>query len=176
MARGAPLPDLLETIGGRTVAPALGGAALVALAGAVAVLATAGWARRVVGALLAITGLAAAFAAARLIAGPTDGRARELIADRTSGVGIGGDFAVDVSAHTAWPVAAAALGLVIALAGLMVAVRGPGWSAMSARYEAPAGGGAAPAQPAESGPQSDLALWTALDRGDDPTRSAPGGR
>lgn len=175
VARGAPLPDLHETIGGRSLAPALGGAALVALAGAVAVLATSGWARRAVGVLLVATGLAATYGALALISGPTSARARELIADRTSGVGVGGGFPVEVTSHPGWPGAAAALGAVIALAGAAAAVRGPGWSAMSARYEAPSGsaGARAPSpgtSTAAAAAQSDLALWTALDRGDDPTR------
>lgn len=175
VARAAPLPNLHETIGGRTVAPALGGAALVALAGAVAVLAASGWARRAVGVLLSATGLAAAYGAARLLRGPDDARARELIADRTSGVGIGGRFPVEVISHPGWPAVALVLGVVIACAGVVAAVRGSRWSAMAARYEAPAG--RADAREASSShnssdaaaPQSDLALWTALDRGDDPT-------
>lgn len=175
VVRAAPLPNLHETIDGRSLAPALGGAALVALAGAVALLATSGWARRVVGLLLAATGLGAAVAAARLVNGPSDARARELIVDRTSGVGVGRGFPVGVSSHPGWVVAAVALGLIIALAGVAAIVRGSQWSAMSARYEAPSGatGGPSRAVRNSTGAQeapSDLALWTALDRGDDPTR------
>lgn len=168
-ARQAPLPDLLETVGGRSLAPALGGAALVGLAGAVAVLATDGWARRVVGVLLAATGSAAMLGAVRLIGGPSDARARQVIADRTSGVGLGGGFPVEVTAHPAWPLAAAALSLVIAAAGVAVAIRGPGWSALSSRYEAPGGSPLGGASGTEPGAATDLALWAALDRGHDPT-------
>ena len=168
--RQAPLGDIAESLGGRSLAPALGGAGLVVLAGAVAVLATSGWARRAVGALLVAAGAGAAVLALRLVGGPGDGRARELIADRTSGVGLGESFPVQVSAHPAWPIAAAALGLLIAALGAAVAVRGPGWSGLAARYDGPrAPAAAAAGPPAPDGPSSDLALWTALDRGDDPT-------
>ncbi|WP_445548819.1 Trp biosynthesis-associated membrane protein [Frankia sp. CiP1_Cm_nod2] len=50
---------------------------------------------------------------------------------------------------------AAAGGVLLAGGGLLVALRGHTWSALSARYRAPA------ARPVDA--------WEAIDRGDDPT-------
>jgi hypothetical protein len=53
---------------------------------------------------------------------------------------------------------AAAGGVVLAATGVLVVRRGPGWGALGAKYDAPTGR-----------PPTDADLWSALDRGDDPT-------
>jgi hypothetical protein len=55
-------------------------------------------------------------------------------------------------------------GVLLALSGALLALRGPRWSALSARYEAPA----ARAAERPTGP-GDAGTWDALDRGEDPT-------
>lgn len=82
---------------------------VVALAGVVAIAATRGWTRGLVGVVLALAG-----------------------------------------------VASLPRGALLAAAGVLVAVRGPRWPALGAKYEAPA----AP---------TDRDAWDALDRGEDPT-------
>lgn len=52
----------------------------------------------------------------------------------------------------------AAGGVALASTGLLVARRGPAWGALGAKYDAPTGR-----------PPTDADLWSALDRGDDPT-------
>ncbi len=66
---------------------------------------------------------------------------------------------------TAWPVrrsiapyAGLLGGAVLAAVGVLVALRGPTWTTMAAKYDAPA-----------DRPVSDADLWSALDRGEDPT-------
>lgn len=141
-------------LSGRSVAAAVPSLGLVALGGTVAVIATRGRLRSVVGALLALVGGATCWLALRVVADPA-GAARS--ADAALGAGGAGDTDV-----TGWPWAAALGGLLVALAGLLVAVRGHLWPAMSARYDRP--------EPAERpGVPPDQAIWEALDRGDDPT-------
>ncbi len=60
-----------------------------------------------------------------------------------------------------WPVLSAISAVPVTLAGLVAAGRGYRWSVMSARYDAPG------ARQRVQDP--DVALWDALDRGDDPT-------
>jgi hypothetical protein len=56
-------------------------------------------------------------------------------------------------------------GLLMLLAGVLVAWFGPGWSELSSRYDA--GGGTGPGGGAPARRPHDL--WDALDRGEDPT-------
>lgn len=108
------------------------GLALVALAGSGALLAVGGWARRVLGVLLAAVGLVL--------------------------VGAGGYAAIDATA--ARPVAVAAGGAAVLVAGWL-AVRFSGeWAVLGARFERGASAGV---------PETPKELWDALDRGEDPT-------
>jgi len=69
-------------------------------------------------------------------------------------------------------------GLLAIAVGLLVVVRGRGWPAMGRRYERPAGQmEAATARRAPARTDEDRAqdAWRAMDRGEDPTESAPGG-
>ena len=82
-----------------------------------------------------------------------------------AGVGVVLDVADELSREhltsVRWPWVAVAGGVVLALAGLLVVVRGRRWPALGRAYDAPS---AAAAQPV-----GDKAVWDALDRGDDPT-------
>jgi uncharacterized membrane protein (TIGR02234 family) len=141
---------------GADVAPWVIGLALVALAGAGALLAVRGTPRRVLGGLLVLTGLGVAAAAIAGRAGLDTGSA---------GAGA-----------TIWPVACVAGGLLIMLGGLSAARYGHEWPAMGARYERRATPVRADGGRADDGGRSDAdqrvdtrAVWDALDRGDDPT-------
>ncbi|GAA0618279.1 TIGR02234 family membrane protein [Sporichthya brevicatena] len=155
----------LEVSGGSLVpvVPALG---LAALAGVLAVLATRGWARAVVGAVLALCGLVVAGAALA----QRDPDSGELA--RRAGDALGTATATATGGGTAWPWLAVVGGLLIATAGLATAARGRGWPAMSSRYERPVGGEEsavrAPSHPRRTA-ETPLDQWRAIDRGEDPT-------
>lgn len=137
---------------GRQVAGAVAPLALVGLGGAVAIVASRGRQRLLVAAVLSITGGAVCWLAGRVLADPA-GAARTA---ETARVGIG------TATATGWPWVAATGGLLLALTGALVAVRGRHWPAMSGRYDREPASARIPASP-------EVALWEALDRGDDPT-------
>jgi Tryptophan-associated transmembrane protein (Trp_oprn_chp) len=105
--RPAPLPPLVETRTGAALHPWLTALALVALAGAGALLATRGALRQVVGVLMALCGAAAAATAAA------------------------------AAHPTGWPLLAAGGGVLILAAGVAAAIRGGRWPAMGTRYDRP---------------------------------------
>jgi hypothetical protein len=108
VVRPAPLPPLHEAKTGVALLPWLSALALVALAGAGALLATRGLVRAAVGVLLVLSGLGlAAGAITRLVAGAAPG----------------------------WPLATALGGLLVAGSGVLTVANGRDWPAMGARYE-----------------------------------------
>jgi Tryptophan-associated transmembrane protein (Trp_oprn_chp) len=122
---------------GNHVAQAVRPLALLALAGAAALLATKRWGRIAVGIVIVAAGLGSAVAAA--VAKAPHGSEN----------------------LPAWRVVAIVAAAPVVLAGAAAAARGYRWSVMSARYDAPG------ARQRVQDP--DVALWDALDRGDDPT-------
>ncbi|MQA76862.1 MAG: MFS transporter [Streptosporangiales bacterium] len=142
------LPRTDQALVGRVLAPGAFAFGLAGLAGAVGVLATRGWARRVVGAVVALCGLGAVMSSA--LATGAAAATRELPAASARSA----DIAVQV---TAWPWIALAAGAVLTLAGAVTVVRCARWPGMGARYDAP--------KQREAEPD----MWRALDRGDDPT-------
>jgi Tryptophan-associated transmembrane protein (Trp_oprn_chp) len=117
------LPALRDTTTGAAEQPWVVGLALVALAGAGALLATRGLPRRAVGVLLVLIGLAIA-------AG--------MVAAR-----------VNLAAGSiAWPVAGVLSGAIIGAGGLIAARSGHRWPVMGARYERTPGPSAA--EPADT--------------------------
>jgi hypothetical protein len=141
--RSPPLPPEVLTQSGRDLVPWAAAAALVAVAGGLALVATRGWGRAALSAVLALAGLA--------IGG--------------GGVaGLAGSGARDGAALAAgWPVLCCLGGVLILAAGLLGLWRGGGWPAMGARYEPPTGTVRTPE------PVTGAELWDSLDRGDDPT-------
>ena len=89
---------------------------------------------------------------------------------RHSGVGVDDAVVPQVTVHSVWPVLSAACGVLVVLAGVLAVLRGHRWTAMSARYEpqrrARMHGGR---RRAGGRTPSSTAMWSALDRGDDPT-------
>ena len=151
-------------VSGRTVEPALTALGLVALAGAVAVLATRGIARRIVGVLLAAAAAAMGWRALVGLQAVSASRARSLVSDaRTGAAGLDPARAPRVTVHAEWPLIALGCALALLAAGIAVAMSGQRWAGLSRRYEAPETSSEADRQ------RSDAMLWNALDRGDDPT-------
>ena len=181
--RAAPLGALVEHVAGRTIAPAVGGLAVVALAGVIAMLATRGRARTVLGGVQAVVGALLAWQSATGFGAVSDVRARSLVAGARTGVVLEAGQGVDVSSSWVWPATALFGAFLVIAGGTLVAVRGSGWAAMSSRYDAPPGR-SAPRSAPRSGPatpddaaaaaraRADLALWQSLERGEDPTAQA----
>ncbi|MEV4111816.1 Trp biosynthesis-associated membrane protein [Nonomuraea sp. NPDC049695] len=143
---------------GGDLSPVLTPVALAGLAGIVAVLATKGAGRRVVGALIALCGVGAAAGTWTALSGDTvDGWLRE----RNVLHGVAG---LPWEVTPLWPTVAAVGAALMIAGGILAVVRGGTWAGMSARYDRTA-------DKARARAQDDRALWDALDRGDDPTDS-----
>ena len=175
LARPRPLGDEVLRVSGHTVTAAPTAFALVALAGVVAMLASRRFARRLVGLVLVGAGVGVVATAAGATGRLSAGRIRAL-ADGRHVVGVGAPSTWRVSVHTGWAAGCIAAGVVIALAGVLVCVRGGRWPAMSARYTAPAAGADAVhrRQGGDGGDEQQQArrqasMWSALERGEDPT-------
>jgi uncharacterized membrane protein (TIGR02234 family) len=159
--RPAPSHSDVLHLSGRTVDAAPTALALVALAGVVAVLATRGVARRGVGAALTVVGAGLIWRAIASSGAVGTQRARDLVTAHHPTVNAA---AVMPRVHTSalWPALTAGCGTLVLVAGALIVWRGHTWQVMSARYEAPADAQQQQARAA-------TALWTALDRGEDPT-------
>jgi uncharacterized membrane protein (TIGR02234 family) len=148
---------------GRVVAPVVPALALVALAGAVALLLARAIGRRVTGLLLVLAGAAVVAATASAATSPR-AAVRDVVGQA---VGTTGQH---VSTQvTGWPWLAAAAGVVVATSGALPVLLAGRW-ARSATSRA----GARFDSPARSDPPSDPAhdsfgTWDALSRGSDPT-------
>ncbi|MGN6608202.1 MAG: Trp biosynthesis-associated membrane protein [Jatrophihabitans sp.] len=152
---------------GRTLDAAPFALALAALAGVVAVLATKGRLRQGVGVLLVVVGVAAVWRGSTSSGGVSTARAASLLEAHQRGAALT-DAVIRSTTHGQWGVLTVVGGVLVALAGLTVAARGARWTGLSRRYETPAAQEAV--APDEERPGAgDLALWKALDRGDDPT-------
>jgi uncharacterized membrane protein (TIGR02234 family) len=138
---------------GGELGPVLTPVALAGLAGVVAVLATKGAGRRLVGGLLALCGAGAAAGTWTALDGAT---VTDRLAERNAVHGAA-NLAWEIVAL--WPVVAGAGAVLMIAGGVLAILRGGRWAGMSARYER---GAPAPVH-------DDKALWDALDRGDDPT-------
>ena len=148
-------------VSGRDLVPLVPAVALLALAAVVAVPATRRTGRRLVGAVLAATGLVTTAWAAVV--------ASDLSSRTAQWAGAGGGDVTAVRTSPTWAVAAAAAALLIGGTGLAVLVRGPGWPTLGRRYERRT----ARPDPPSTGDSSDLRAgretWEAIDRGEDPT-------
>jgi uncharacterized membrane protein (TIGR02234 family) len=173
---------------GRQAAPVVAAVALVALAGAVAVLTLRTVGRLVAGLLLAVAAGAAGAAALGVARTPSDAL-RSVLSDATGRSG----GAPPIAQHTVWPWVAIAGAVLVLLGAVVAVVRARRWSGLSARYDAPlapAGASSTRPQPAPEGtdvgergadvPDPDSATdtstrpgsadpWEQLSRGEDPT-------
>ena len=154
--------DVLN-VTGRAIDTAPLAFALVALAGVVAVLATQGWVRRTVGALVAISGALLVLRSATAIGAVSASTARSLVRSKHTSVTYSSTLPVHVTTHPVWGTLSIVCGVIVILAGALIAIRGSRWAAMSARYENPSA--------TQERAVTDASMWTALDRGEDPTTS-----
>ena len=98
-----PRPDVVVHLTGRTIDAAPLAFALVALAGVVAVLATRGIARRVVGVVIAAVGVGLIWRAVDSVGAVSTSRARVLIASQHREITVG-TSPPTIAVHTVWPV------------------------------------------------------------------------
>ncbi|GAB2462278.1 Trp biosynthesis-associated membrane protein [Jatrophihabitans fulvus] len=164
--RPAPFSDAVADASGRDLDPASLALGLVALAGVVAVLATKGVWRRVVGGVVALAGAGLVWRGIESTGSVGAARARSLVESKNRTVSVPDSVSPDVVVHTVWPALVVVCGVVVLLAGVAIAVRGGRWQSMSSRYER------AESQPPpddDDGSRAAASMWSALDRGDDPT-------
>jgi hypothetical protein len=143
VAGAGPVPLPSQKVTGAGVLPWAPAVALVGLAGAGALLATRDRVRALLGVLLMVTGLPLAIGGTYVAA-----------------AGRGQPF---------WSALCGLSGLLVGHAGLRALLRSASWPALGSRYERPV---AEPVEYVERGgpSRSDVAMWDALDRGEDPTR------
>jgi uncharacterized membrane protein (TIGR02234 family) len=149
---------------GAQLRPELAAIALVAVAAAAAIVATSGWARRLVGVLVAVAGGWAVW----LSLSPGDA------VPRSAGAGSGAALetgppadavAVGLPAHTAAPLLGVGAGLLLVAAAAGVLCWANAMPRLGARYAAPG--------TARRVPDRDTQWWDALDAGQDPTLKSP---
>jgi hypothetical protein len=134
-----------QTLG--AAVPLVHAVGLLALAAVAGLLATRGLARRVVGVAVLLAAVATVWAT--LVASP----------------GTSGGSAVQV--HEMWRASAVIAAFVVGAAGLLVATMSSTWPTMSGRYSED--------RPrAATDDNSALAMWNAIDRGEDPTAGRSG--
>ena len=160
LVRSAPFPSVTKQVTGRTIDAAPTALALVALAGVVAVLATRGVVRRIVGIVLALAGAALIWRAVGSAGAVSLGRAADLVGGPFTDTGF--PLHGHVASHVVWPAVTGVCGVFVTVSGALIAWRGHRWQVMSSRYEA---------QPAQDDGASKAVatLWSKLDRGEDPT-------
>lgn len=199
-----PKPLSPEVIGvsGTDLVPLAGALGIAALACLAAVIATRGLVRRIVGALLAAFGAGAAVAVAATVsagtvlsvaaskvgspgsaavsgaAGSTTGGS---VASGGNGISMVGATGQAIMSGTPWRAAVFAGALLVVVAGIATAWRGPRWPVMSARYDLPErhpgrsatsatpGADAAAADPVPA--RDSASIWESLSAGTDPTDS-----
>ncbi|MCL9796963.1 Trp biosynthesis-associated membrane protein, partial [Frankia sp. AgKG'84/4] len=137
---------------GGTLAPACTALALVGLAAAVAIVATRRVGRTVVGVLALAAGIGIIYLAGRVGADPL---AAARATDTVAQFSLGGRADISEVRGTAAPWLAVLGGVLLTAAGMLAAVRGRRWPAMSGRYQA------RDARPVDA--------WDAIERGHDPT-------
>jgi uncharacterized membrane protein (TIGR02234 family) len=152
--------DAVRTsVRGSRIVPGAHALGYVGLAGVVALAATQRLGRVLVGVLVLAAGIGVVVVVAGALAdGLADRGLRELSACQGAGLC---EFS-GVSTSPAWAWLAVVGGVLLALSGALVAVRGRRWAALSSSYQPPAAR-------AQEPPATDKGVWDALDRGDDPT-------
>jgi uncharacterized membrane protein (TIGR02234 family) len=191
-----PLPAQVVDVSGNDLVPLASALALAALAGLAAVIATRGRLRQVAGVLLALFGAGTGAAvmttvtaatvvsvAASKVASPESAALSGTGAGSTTSGSAGGGVLVvsgstghAIMTGTPWHVAVLIGALLIFVAGLATALRGPDWPVMSARYDAPGGhgaGGKEAAASAGASPRDAATMWESLNEGGDPTEDYP---
>lgn len=119
----------------------------------------------VIGVLLVLTGIAAAWASLQAGLDP-EAAARGVVGQATGTTAAAGDYLV-----SAWPWVAAAAGAVLALTGVAVLAFGSSWRRSARRFDSPtpAQSAADEASTPASEPVDEMDAWDELTRGQDPT-------
>ncbi|MFJ9552725.1 Trp biosynthesis-associated membrane protein [Nocardiopsis sp. NPDC101807] len=160
-----PVPPVPVALTGADLTGAPSGIGWAGLAGIAGLYATRGWARRLVGALVAAGGVLALTS----VWGATRPDAlMEAVAKNATDAA--GTAQVAAAPHLAalGPAMAAGGAVLLVLAGLLSAVRAPAWPGMGTRYDRDAA-------PRATRAETPADLWKSLDAGDDPTLDAPDG-
>lgn len=175
LSAGMPRQDVVVV--GTAAATGMRASALVVFAALAATLVTTGRWRQLVGTVLLVAGAGVSVSA---VLGGTRLRQtlRVAAADTAAGADTAAvDQAVRAAELPAWPWVAGIAGVLLAVVGLVVVVRGARWPGMSRRYERratqdrPAPARSQSGQLADPGERTDAQdLWRALDEGRDPTR------
>jgi uncharacterized membrane protein (TIGR02234 family) len=152
---GAAAAPLGVTLRGGDLAPAVGAFGLLGLAASVALVATRGIGRQVVGVLVAAAGVGVMVYAGRVGAdpGPVVRAAQHVVALAPSGHPAVGDIRVSAA-----PWAALVGGLALAAGGVLAVLFGRSWPAMGGRYQART--------------RRPVDVWDAIEHGQDPTVAA----
>ncbi|MDQ4116789.1 MAG: Trp biosynthesis-associated membrane protein, partial [Actinomycetota bacterium] len=147
------------SVTGSQIQPTVTAVAAVLVAAVAATVALSGIARRVLGVLVALAGVAAGWTAvARVVAPPTPA---EIVSAR-AGLNTGGQpVGTSAVSTAAGPWTAVGAAMLAVAAGVLLVVRERRMARLGARYAAP-GSAAAPSDP-------DRAAWEQLDDGGDPT-------
>jgi uncharacterized membrane protein (TIGR02234 family) len=172
---------------GTALAPLIAPLGWVAIAGALAVVATRGLGRRIVGVFVGLIGLGLASAALAVLADPAGAAVDPVRAAAGGGFRAGAQVS---SVAWWWPVLACAGGLLVVAGAALVVLHGARWPVMAASYEragsppsaGPAGAdgagararsrgrkGRPPGRAAGASPAARTDAWSRLDRGEDPT-------
>lgn len=122
--------------------------------------------RRVLGVLIVLLGSGLVVIGIRALQVPAESARAQI--EAVSGIGGAGQSEL-ISAITvsAWPIVAAALGVVIALAGVCIVAVSGGWKSGGQKYEA-SGTGTTPKKNSDAEPDR-ISDWESLSDGDDPT-------
>lgn len=156
------LPTLHASASGADLAPLSGALGVVLLAAFGAVIATRGWVRRGLGALVVVASLVVLYS----VVDPSG--SGDVLRSGLSAKGWSGGGYQTSTRLWRWLVLASAL--VTAAAGAVTFWYGGRWAVMGDRYDAPGSTRPAAAKPAEELTENDV--WQAIDHGRDPTQES----
>lgn len=151
---------------GQQMSPALTLIALAALAAALVLTLAGRGFRRVIAVLIVGLGAGLAYAGFRAISAPLDGASGQL----ESVSGISGEAQAGLVSSldlSAWPAVTVAVGVILAVAGVLVLVFGSRWKQGGRKYES--SGEAKRARAAGTATGDRISDWEALSDGEDPT-------
>lgn len=160
---GDGAPTSIVELTGRELAPLGAAMGWVALAGIAGLLATSRWGRRVVGALLVVAGGVAGVTAFTFALTDVAAGGGAFVEAALGARGLGSATQVTI---TAWWIPGLLGGLAVLVVGMLALLLGGRLPTLSRRYDRSAGAG--------SRATGQVAMWDALDRGEDPTAEATG--
>jgi uncharacterized membrane protein (TIGR02234 family) len=170
--RARPFTDDVLHVSGRSIDNAPTALALVALAGVVAVLATKGVVRQVIGVLVVAAGVAIVWRSSAALPAVGPDRAAALVRAKHQLAAGSEVVGRHVTTAPVWGALSITAGVLVMVAGALIAWRGARWGAMSARYEVPAAR-LDTDDDERARARADATMWTAMERGEDPTADDP---